>query len=221
MEQSIDELRALVSQKNDELPEKNEVQNVTPNVFKNEVTAINEIKQVKENGISSIIKNQYKENETELSKKEEFISATKQITERAVHAKLEEDAISILDKEQKNDLAKYILGLEKEKFNFRKKKEKKIIIEEIKADLQNKKIEALKKRYGYLYNENEVFIPSKIHNMQKEFVNRWVSTSDNTKKIIKALLKLGLIAGVAVISIWIGYKAVKWIIENSDKLAGL
>lgn len=204
--QTIEELRELV--------DKDKEQNlVTREPPKTEDTG-----QV---NVSGIIQGQYERNKQEIAEREDFKKATQEITNRAVQAKLEEDAIDILTQEQKNDLAKYVLQIEKEKLDFRKKKEKKIILEEIKAELQNKRIEALKLRYGYMYKESENFIPSKLHNIQKEIVNKWESTSINTKKIIKGIIRILFYGGFAVLIAIVGTKLIKWVIENADKLSML
>ena len=171
--------------------------------------------------VSNIIKEQYKKNKETIAGEENFIKATKDITERAVYAQLEDDALKVLSQEQKNELAKYIFNLNKDMLDYRKKKEKQIVLEEIKSELQNKKIEALKKRFGYLYKENEPFIPSKFHNIQKEIVNRWESTSINTKKIIKGVLRILFYGGIAVIIAVVGSNIIKWVLDNADKLSML
>lgn len=169
----------------------------------------------------SIVDNQFQMNLKQISENEQFLKVSKEITERAVHAKLEEEAIDVLNKEQKNELAKHVLKLEKDKLNYRQKHEKKVILRNIKADLQNQKIVALKKRYGYMYKENEPFIPSKLHNIQKEIVNKWESTSINTKKIIKGVIRTLFYGTLAILIGIIGWNIIEWVLSNADKLQSL
>ena len=101
------------------------------------------------------IQNQYDENKRQLATNEDFKELTQQIVKRSAKAELEKDMLAILSDEQKNELSKYLLDCEKHKLDYRKKKEKKVVLEEVKAEVSAKKINALKKRYGYLYKQDE------------------------------------------------------------------
>ncbi len=184
-----------------------------------------EIKEKKELESASlpqeIVNAQFEINLKEISSNEEFLKVSKEISNRQVYAKLKEEAIKTLSDEQKNELAEYTLKLEKDKLKYRQKHEKKIILEDIKADLQNQRIEALKKRYFYMYESNEPFIPSKFHNIIKEVVNKWESTSVNTKKIVRGVIRILVYGGLAVLVGAVGWRVVTWIISNADKLQNL
>lgn len=166
--------------------------------------------------IQEQIEEQYRKNQNELSTNQDFVKLTQEVTERNVKAKLAQDMLDILDIEQKNELQAYILKCEKEKLEFKKKKEKKVIIQEVKADISNRKIEALKKRYGYMYKEGEEFIPNKFHNITREITNWWNGTGDNFKKIVKGVLKVFFWGAVAILVIKVGSHLVQWIAENAN-----
>lgn len=167
------------------------------------------------NSITSLvkteIKNQYDKDKQQLTNSDDFKNLTKEITERTAKAELGKDMLNVLNEEQKNELALYMLQCEKQKISYRKKKEKKVILEDVKADIFNKKVEALKKKYGYLYEKDENgnilnFVPSKSYNRYRAFVNWWDNTSDGFKKITKGILKAlfwSLIVGVVAV---LGYK---------------
>ena len=166
------------------------------------------------NDVADTIEKQYEKNRNELAKKEDFIGLTEEITQRSAKAKLGEDMLAVMTQEHKNALSAYALDCEKKKLEFRTKKEKKLILEDVKADIAQKKVETLKKRYGYMYKENEEFIPSKSYNRQREIVNWWNGLSDNIKKTIKGILKVCFWGGLAVLVIVLGRRVVQWVIEN-------
>ena len=169
---------------------------------------------------------QYEQEKQGLSKSEDFKKITHEIVERGAKAELAGDMLKILTEEQKNELSAYVLECEKQKLNYRKKKEKGIIVEEVKAEISNKKIEALKKRYGYLYEQDENgnpknFIANKLVNKYKEFCNWWEGTSDGFKKIVKGILKVVFWGGLAFLVVMIGYRGIMWIAENTKNLPNI
>ena len=173
--------------------------------------------------VKAEIDNQYAQNTTALTQSEDFKNLTQEIVKRKAQADLSKDMLAVLNEEQKNALAKFVLDCEKEKLEFRKKKEKKIIIEEIKADLFNKKVEALKKKYGYLYKRDENgdligFVPNKAYNKYASFCNWWANTTDGFKKIVKGTLKVVFWVGVAGLAIVIGYNLFEWISNATANL---
>lgn len=168
----------------------------------------------------------YKEARKELMSNEDFQKVTHEIVQRGAQAELDQHMISILSAEQKNELSKYALECEKQKLAYKKKKEKGVIAEEVKAEVANKKIEALKKRYGYLYEKDNNgepigFIANKTVNKYKEFCNWYDGTSNGFKKVVKATLKVLLWGGVAVLVCLLGYRAIKWIADNTQNLPNL
>ena len=173
--------------------------------------------------VKAEIENQYAQNTSALTQSEDFKTLTQEIVKRKAQADLSKDMLEVLNEEQKNALAKFVLDCEKEKLEFRKKKEKKIIIEEIKADLFNKKVEALKKKYGYLYKRDENgdligFVPNKMYNKYASFCNWWANTTDGFKKIVKGTLKVVFWVGVAGLAIVIGYNLFEWISNATANL---
>ena len=64
------------------------------------------------------IKEQYAESKKALVKTDEFKKLADEITRRSAEAELGKDMLDILDQEQKNALAKYVLECEKKKLDF-------------------------------------------------------------------------------------------------------
>ena len=164
--------------------------------------------------VATTIEKQYEKNRNELATKDEFIGLTEEITERSAKAKLGEDMLAVMSQEHKNALSAYALDCEKKKLEFRTKKEKKLILEDVKADIAKKKIETLEKRYGYMYKEDEAFIPSKSYNRQRELVNWWNGLSVNVKRTIKGITRVLFWCGVGVLVFVLGKRGIQWIIEN-------
>lgn len=172
------------------------------------------------------IQDQYEKNRRELAKNEDFQRISREIVERGAKAELTNDMLKILTTEQKNELSAYILQCEKQKLDFRKKKEKGVILEEVKAEVSEKKIEALKKRYGYLYEkdangEPKNFIANKAVNKYKEFCNWWDGTTDGFKRVVKGFLKAFLWVGIGSLVVLLGYRFFMWVAENSQNLPTL
>lgn len=162
------------------------------------------------------IKNQYEKDKQQLTNSEDFKQLTKEITERTAKAQLSADMLAVLSEEQKNELALFVLDCEKQKIEYRKKEEKAVILEEVKADVFNKKVEVLKKRYGYLYekdNEGNIlnFVPNKRYNQYRAFCNWWENTSDGFKKIVKGCLKIGMWTLIIALVGIFGVKVFNWI----------
>lgn len=172
------------------------------------------------------IKKEYDVAKEKLHNNDDFKSLTNEIVVRSAKAELSADMLKILSEEQKNELSAYMLECEKKKLEYRQKKEKKVIVEEVKADIANKKVEALKKRYGYLYPKDENgepigFIANKAVNKYKEFCNWWEGTSDGFKKIVKGTLKVVFWTGIAVLICLVGYRSIKWIADNTANLPNI
>ena len=178
----------------------------------------NSIKQKKENASLTKINNeidlQYEQHLTELKDSDDFKKLTQEITERKARAKIGSDMLEVMNEEHINALSLYVLDLKKAELDYRQKKEKKVIIKETKAKIEEKRINALKIRYGYLYKQNEEFVPNKLHNKLKEVSNWWNSTSDNFRKLVKGGLKIIGWGVFALLIIYFGYKGVVWLMQN-------
>lgn len=169
------------------------------------------------------IQEQYKESKKELVKTEVFKQLTDEITRRSAEAELSKDMLEILNQEQKNALSKYVLECEKRRLDFKQKKEKGIIEEDVKAQVFAKKVEILQKRYGHLYDKDENgniknFVPSKSYNRYKAFVNWWDNTSDGFKKITKGFLRFVLWGGIIALVIILGRAGFKWFVGFTKNL---
>lgn len=172
------------------------------------------------------IQTEYDKAKQGLQTNEDFKKLTNEIVVRSAKAELSKDMLAILTEEQKNELTAYMLECEKGKLAYRKKQEKKVIIEEVKAEVSNKKIEALKKRYGYLYPKDEKgepvgFIANKAVNKYKEFCNWWDGTTDGFKRIVKGSMKVLFWVGVSTLVCVLGYRGIKWITDNTQNLPNL
>lgn len=169
------------------------------------------------------IDKQYAENNQELAQNGELKEITEEVVKRKAKAVLSRDMLAVLNEEQKNELAKFILDCEKEKLNFRKRKEKKVILENVKADIFNQKVEALKKKYGYLYKKDENgeivgFVPNKLYNKYAAFVNWWDNTTGDFKKIVKGTLKVVFWGGVVAVVVLVGYHIFDWVSSVGNNL---
>lgn len=172
------------------------------------------------------IQNEYDRAKQGLQNNNDFKNLTNEIVVRSAKAELSKDMLDILSQEQRNELSAYLLECEKHKLSYRKKQEKKVIIEEVKAEVSNKKIEALKKRYGYLYSKDQNgepigFIANKAVNKYKEFCNWWDGTTDGFKRIVKGSLKVLLWTGILTLVGIVGYRALKWVADNTQNLPNL
>lgn len=139
---------------------------------------------------------------------------TNQITERNIKVKLGKDMFNVMSEEQRLELSAYFLDCEKQKLDYRKKKEKALITEEVRAEIKEKKVEILKKRYGYMYGKDEEFIPSKTYNKIREIANWYNGTSDTFKKIVKGTFKLALYGTIIYLAIKYGYEGLLWLSNN-------
>lgn len=172
------------------------------------------------------IQNEYDKAKQGLEKNDDFKKLTNDIVVRSAKAELTKDMLAILTEEQKNELSAYMLECEKHKLEYRKRKEKKVIMEEVRAEVSNKKIEALKKRYGYLYKKDENgepigFIANKAVNKYKEFCNWWDGTTDGFKRLVKGSLKVLFWSGVIALVCIVGYRALRWVADNTQNLPNL
>lgn len=191
---------------------------------------IEEIRTMVGNNNSSLahneIQTEYDRAKQGLQSNEDFKKLTNEIVVRSAKAELSKDMLAILSEEQKNELTAYMLECEKGKLAYRKKQEKKVIIEEVKAEVSNKKIEALKKRYGYLYPKDEHgepvnFVANKAVNKYKEFCNWWDGTTDGFKRLVKGSLKVLFWSGAITLVVIVGYRALKWVADNTQNLPNL
>lgn len=182
---------------------------------------VQEQQEISSNLTTDIVKSQYEKDKQELANNEKFQQVSKDIINKSAEIQMQSDLLALLSQKQKNDLAQYALDCEKDKLEFRKKKEKGVILEEVKAEISNKKIDALWNRYGYMYKDRKDFIPNKAYNRQKEIANWWNGTSDNFKKIVKGTCKIILWAGIISLVCLLGYRAFKWIAENTQNLPNI
>lgn len=179
------------------------------------------------NALSVLVKSEidksYEATANEVVNDENFTQLTREITERKFKVELGQDMLQILSDEHKLELSKYALDCEKEQLAFRKRKEKKVIIEEVNATIKERKVNALKQRYGYMYkqdaNGNLIdFIPSKSYNRNKEIANWWNGQSDNFRKYVKGTLKILFWGAVAVLIFIVGKELFEWIANASGQI---
>jgi len=160
------------------------------------------------------IDKQYEQEKKALQGNIDFTNFSKEVVERSAKATLAKDMLEVMTQEHKNELSAYILKTEKEKLAVKMKLEKQVIKAEIDAEVMERKVLALKKRYGYLYKENENFVASKKYNKFRELENWWSSTSTTFRKIVTGTLKFILWGTLAFLVIYFGYQGVQWLLEN-------
>lgn len=182
------------------------------NENKDEVVTTN----IKENGLlRGTIDKDYEKKLGELRNSSEYQERVDELVKAGADTLLQHDRLSILSEKQKNELAEYELDCEKQQLAYRKKKEKKLIKEQAKANIQKQKIEVLQTRYGYLYKLDENgkpkdFVASKFVNKYKELCNWYATTSDGFKKIVKGTLKIMFWCAI----IFCAYKGFKWLAKS-------
>ena len=164
----------------------------------------------------NVIQSSYEKHTKDLMNSDNFNKATRKIVEESAEAELKRDTLGVLDQKQKNELAEYTLECEKQKLEYRKKMEKGLIKEEVKSDIAKKKIETLKNRYGYLYQQDENgepknFVANKFVNQYKEFCNWYKGTGDGFRKFIGTTLKILIWGGIAFLVVTFGFKGLKWL----------
>jgi hypothetical protein len=195
--------------------------------MENNLTPIDEIRKEvnKEENKSliadDIVKEQYEKDKMQLVKNEKFQEMSKGLVEKGAEIRMQSDLLKILNEKQKNDLAEYTLNCEKSKLAYRQKKEKKVILEEVKSDVQKRKIDALWNRYGYMYSDRKDFIPNKTGNIQKEIANWWDNTNSSFKKVVKSTLKTIFWVGIGAIILLLGYRFFMWIAQNTQNLPNI
>ena len=179
-----------------------------------EATAI-----VQQDLVKETVNKEYEKQLEEFKKTDEFHKRVEEVVGFKSSVVLRADLLNALTEEQKNELLQYQLQCEKDKLEYRKEKEKKVVLEEVMAEIQERKINALKKRYGYLYELDEngqpiKFVASKFVNKYKEICSWYEGTSDGFKKIIKSTLRIAFYALLA----YLGYKGLVWVYNNLPNL---
>ena len=190
------------------------MEDIIDNIEENSLVKSNDL-------IKDTVNEEYEKQLQEFKKSDDFHKRIEEVVGIKSSVVLRADLLKALSEEQKNELLQYQIECEKEKLAYRKEKEKKVVLEEVKAEIQEKKINALKKRYAYLYELDEngqpkKFIASKFVNKYKEFCNWYDGTSDGFKKIIKYTFRIVFYVVLA----YLGYKGLIWLLNNLPYLMG-
>lgn len=177
--------------------------------------------QVRNDTLESAISQDYTSAMGELQKTSDYKETIQKVVEEGAKTKLESDMLSILNEKQKNELAKYALDCKKEQLEYRKKKEKKLIKEQVNADIIEKKIEIQKKKYGYLYKTDKDgnlidFVPNGFVNKFRAICYWYANLGNGIKKVLWTTIKIGLIIG----SVFLVIKGMGWL-ANSGILDNL
>lgn len=167
-----------------------------------------------------------------ISANEDFQRQSLSIHARGVSAALREEEVEIEDQELRNELQAYAVKKKKEELDYRAKKEKDIVRQEVKAQVFEKKYEIARKRYGYLYtsktekrtdadgNEYMVevppkdFTPNKVINKLKEITHYYNNLSKTAQHAIWITVKLVLVVGAVALVGWLGWELIKFISSN-------
>lgn len=160
----------------------------------------------------------------QIANSEEFKRETQKLYHKEVAVDFAEKTIKLADRELNNQYEQYALSKKKELLDLRVKYEKGLIKEQVKAQVQQQKIDIALKRYGYLtplYDENnEVvkdkdgnvvvdmskFTPNKPSNRFKELEFNYRNMSQTARKIIWTTIKTVVIVGLIALCGWLIYK---------------
>ena len=150
-----------------------------------------------------------------------FQERSEYVFERAVNVELDKRELIVLDQEQKNELARLKLKLNKRTMK-----------EEARAEHYERKRKAKMIRYGYLYEPYEVtvidpntnqlkketryknFTTNTFINKYKDFANFYANLADSTKKIIKKSIKVIFWGGIITAICFGLYGIIKWLIHS-------
>ena len=186
------------------------------NDIQNDIVVVDSVQEpTEQNIIEDIVKEEYRNRLQEVKNDKEFQKRVQEVVGITSATALRTDLLKALNQEQKNELLQYQIECEKDKLAYRKRHEKKVIREEARAEVQEKKINALKKRFGYLYDTDEHgnpkrFVASKFVNRYKEICNWYDGTSQGFKKIVTATLRIAFYAGL----VYLAYKGLIWASVN-------
>ena len=188
-----------------------------------------------ESGVDVVKQQKVQDLET-IARNKDFQQKSLEINMRGVGAELHSEEVKILDKELQNELDTYILKKKKEELDYRAKKEKDIVRQDVKAQVFEKKYEIARKRYGYLYKStwedridedgnitkvevpSKDFTPNKLINKLKEIAHYYNNLSATAQKMIWTTLKLVLVIGGVALVGWGLVEAVKFISSNGITL---
>lgn len=160
----------------------------------------------------------------QIANSEEFKRETQKLYHKEVAVDFAEKTIKLADRELNNQYEQYALSKKKELLDLRVKYEKGLIKEQVKAQVQQQKIDIALKRYGYLtplYDENNEavkdkdgnvvvdmskFTPNKPSNRFKELEFNYRNMSQTARKIIWTTIKTVVIVGLIALGGWLIYK---------------
>lgn len=191
-------------------------------------------------GAVAVVEEQAKKDYVAISENEEFRRASLETHTREVSAELQSKANEIQDKELQNEYQAYLLKKKKEELDYRVRREKDIIKQDVKAQVFQKKYSIAKQRYGYLYNptwqdkldengkpmKNEngepirELVPSKdftsnsFLNKMREFEHYYENLSVTARKAIWTALKTVLIIGGIALGGFLLWKLVAFIANS-------
>lgn len=147
---------------------------------------------------------------------------------RALQTNADKEENAIDKQDVLNSIDRYRIKCEENKLKLRTKLEKKVIKQEVKADIFLKKYNNTIKRYGYLYNLETVetidangnaiiitrpkdFTISTFANKMKAFSKWYKNLGDTTKIIIKNTWKLVFWCGISIGIILLLYHGIKFL----------
>lgn len=165
---------------------------------------------------------------------EEPNDKVKELALRALQSNADKEENAIDEQDISNALTRYRIKCEQDKLKLRTKLEKKVIVQEVKADIFIKKYNNTIKRYGYLYDLETVetvdingipititrpkdFTISQFANRMKAFSKWYKNLGDTTKILIKNTWKIVFWVGVSVAIVTILLNVMKYL-SNSGIL---
>lgn len=197
---------------------------------------LQKIEEKKEEAVSldttdSLLQSQRKKDLQNIAEDKEFREKSQEVANRSIYAKLRTEAIDVLSLEQKNALAKYTLDKEKEQLDYKIKYEKRLIKEEVKAEVYARKVKNAEIMYGQYYKQEVVdtldkdgnvikvvryknFTTSKFVNRLRVFANWYNNLAEGSRKIIWTTIKIIVVAGL-IVGIGFGlYGIFKWLVNS-------
>lgn len=167
----------------------------------------------------------------EVAKDKGYLSASQEVAARDMRATLNAEALSVLSAEQKNAYQEYVLSQEKKKLDYKIKYEKRLVKEEVKAEVYSRKVAAAIAMYGQYYKTEEYedydddgnkvtkhryknFTTSKFVNSIRAFAAWYKSLEQDVRKIIWTTIKVVFFGGLIALIGYGLYAVIRWLANS-------
>lgn len=180
---------------------------------------------------ANIVNKELAKARVEVAQTEGFKRNRDDVAARGMKAAIWTEALNVLSVEQQNALQEYILDQEKKKLDYRTKYEKRLVRDEIKAEVYKRKIAATEAMYGQYYKtefyedyddqNNPIkkrrlknFTTNKFVNQVRVFAAWYKSLEEGVRKIIATTVKILFFGGLIVGAIFGILGIVKWLANS-------